>query len=183
MDFYSLVKFLHVVASILWVGGGFALMLLAIRADRAGNIDSMLQALRSIGELGNRLFAPMSLVTLVLGLIMCSFWVGFRDLWIMIGLAGYATTFLIGTRIFQPTAERMAAMIAQDGVTPAALEQGRRILRVARFDYAVMLVIVADMVFKPTLSDVPLLAAMAVVVAAGAWAAFGSQRQAIASAA
>ena len=79
----------------------------------------MLQWLRAIGELGNRLFAPMSLVTLALGLIMCWFWVGFSDLWIMIGLAGYATTFLIGVRIFQPTGERMAAMIAQDGVTPA----------------------------------------------------------------
>lgn len=183
MDVYSLVKFLHIVASVLWAGGGFVLMLLAVRADRAGNIDDMLQALRSIGELGNRLFAPMSLVTLVLGLIMCWFWVGFRDLWIMIGLAGYATTFLIGVRIFQPTGDRMAAMIAQDGVTPAALEQGRRILKVARFDYAVMLVIIADMVFKPTVSDLPVLAAMAVVLAAGAWAAFGTQRQVAVSAA
>ena len=183
MDFYSLVKFLHIVASVLWAGGGFALILLAIRADRAGNVDGMLQAMRSIGELGNRLFAPMSLVTLVLGLIMCWFWVGFGDLWIMIGLAGYATTFLIGVRIFQPTADRMAEMIARDGVTPAALEQGRHILKVARFDYAVMLVVIADMVFKPTLSDGSVLAAMAVVLAAGAWAAFGNQRQAATSAA
>lgn len=183
MDSYSLVKFLHIVASVLWAGGGFTLILLAIRADRAGNVDGMLQAMGSIGELGNRLFAPMSLVTLVLGLVMCGFWVGFGDLWIIIGLAGYATTFLIGVLIFQPTAQRMGEMIARDGVTPAALEQGRRILKVARFDYAVMLVVFADMVFKPTLSDVSVLVAMAVVLAAGAWAAFGNQRQAVASAA
>lgn len=181
MDFYSLVKFLHVVASILWVGGGFVLILLAVRAERAGNVDGMLQSMRAVGELGNRLFAPMSMATLVLGLIMCWFWVGFRDLWVMIGLAGYATTFLIGTRIFKPTADRMAGMIARDGVTPAVLEQGRRILRVARFDYAVMLVIIAAMVLKPTLSDLPVLAGMAVVLAAGAWAAFGKQRQPVPS--
>lgn len=183
MDLYSLVKLLHVIASIAWVGGGFALMLLAIRADRAGNIDGLLQALRSIGEMGNRLFVPASLATLVFGLIMCTFWVGFGDLWIIIGLAGYATTFLVGTLIFQPTGDRMAAMIARDGVTPAALEQGRRILKVARFDYAVMLIIVADMVLKPTISDVSILLAMAVVLVAGAWAAFGSQRAAAVSAA
>lgn len=183
MDFYSLVKFLHVIASVLWAGGGFALILLAVRADRAGDIDGMLRAMRSVGELGNKLFVPASLATLVLGLIMCWFWVGFRDLWIMIGLAGYATTFLVGVRIFQPTADRMAAIIAKDGVTPAALEQGRRILKVARFDYAVMLVIIADMVFKPTLSDLPVLAVMALVLGGGAWAAFGKQRQLAVSAA
>lgn len=53
----------------------------------------------------------------------------------------------------------------------------------ARFDYAVMLVIIADTVFKPTLSDVSVLAAMAVLIAAGAWAAFGNQRQVVTSAA
>ncbi|PWK63551.1 DUF2269 family protein [Aminobacter sp. AP02] len=105
MDWYSLVKFLHVVAAVVWVGGGFALMLLAVRADRAGNVDGMLQAMRSVGELGNKLFAPTSLVTLVLGLIMCWFWVGFSDLWIIIGLAGYVTTFLIGTLVFKPAAD------------------------------------------------------------------------------
>ncbi|ODT07524.1 MAG: hypothetical protein ABS58_06820 [Mesorhizobium sp. SCN 65-20] len=176
MDVYSLVKFLHVVAAVAWAGGGFALMLVAFRADRAGNVEGMLQAMRAIGELGNKLFVPASLATLILGLVMCWFWVGFGELWIIIGLAGYATTFLVGTLIFQPTGDRMAAMIAKDGVTPAALEQGRRILKVARFDYAVMLVIVADMVFKPTLSDMPILAAMAAVFGLGLWAAFDGLR-------
>ncbi|MCA0276734.1 MAG: DUF2269 domain-containing protein [Proteobacteria bacterium] len=179
MDFYSVVKFMHVVAAVLWVGGGFALMLLAVRADRAGDTEGMLQVMRSVGELGNRLFMPASLVTLLLGLAMCWFWVG----WIIIGLAGYAATFLIGTLVFKPTADRMSALIARDGVTPAVLEQGRRILKVARFDYAVMLVIVADMVLKPTPSDVSVLATMAMVFGLGLWAAFDGLRPAPATAA
>lgn len=183
MDFYSVVKFLHVVAAIVWVGGGFALMLLAVRADRAGDTHGMLQVMRSVGELGNRLFMPASLVTLLLGLVMCWFWVGFADLWIMIGLAGYAATFLIGTLVFKPTADRMAALIARDGVTPAVLDNGRRILKVARFDYAVMLVIVADMVLKPTPSDMPVLLAMAAVFGLGLWSAFDGLRPAQAAAA
>lgn len=178
MDLYSLVKLLHVVAAVLWVGGGFALMLLAARADRAGDTQGMLQVMRSVGELGNRLFMPASLVTLLLGLVMCWFWVGFRDLWIVIGLAGYATTFLVGTLVFKPSADRMSALIAREGVTPAVLDQGRRILKVARFDYAVMLVIVADMVLKPTAADVPILLAMAAVLGLGLWAAFDGLRPA-----
>ena len=68
--------------------------------------------------------------------------------------------------IFKPTGERMGAMIAKDGITPAVLAIGQRMMSSARLDYAVMLVIVADMVMKPTPHDVGVLAGMAVVVAA-----------------
>jgi uncharacterized membrane protein len=167
MDWYSLVKFLHVVAAVVWVGGGFALALLALRAERASNVEAMLVAMRATGELGNRLFAPMSLLTLAFGLVLCWFWVGFSDLWILIGLAGYFTTFTIGMTVFGPTAAKMAALIAQEGVTPGALALGQRMLRFARIDYSVMLVIVADMVLKPTAKDLGILLGMAAVLAAG----------------
>ncbi|MGP2494067.1 DUF2269 family protein [Mesorhizobium sp. PUT5] len=179
MDWYSIVKFLHIACALVWVGGGFTLMLLAVRAQRAGNVEAMLQAMRATGELGNRLFAPLSLLTLAFGLVMCGFWVGFSELWIVIGLAGYFVTFSVGMLVFKPTAERMGKMIAKDGVTPAALAQGRRILSAARFDYSVMLVIVADMVLKPTLEDGFVLGAMALVVLGGAALALSSNPRAM----
>jgi uncharacterized membrane protein len=178
MDWYSLVKFLHVAAAVLWVGGGFALMLLAVRADMAGDVERTLSAMSAVGELGNRLFMPASVLTLLFGLIMCWFWVGFTRLWVVIGLGGYATTFLVGTLIFKPTADRMGEIIAREGMTPAVLTEGRRILRVARFDYAVMLIIVADMVLKPTSGDTAILAAMLLVLVLGTVTAFAPQRQA-----
>ena len=183
MDWYSIVKFMHIGSATLWVGGGFALMLLAVRADRAGNIEGVLQAMRATGELGNRFFAPMSMLTLLFGLIMCGFWVGFSDLWVVIGLAGYTMTFCIGMFIFKPTADRMAGMIAKDGVTPAALAQGQRILRAAHFDYSVMLVIIAAMVLKPTVHDIVILAGMALVLATGVALAVGKGRWMVPSAA
>ncbi|TRC85131.1 DUF2269 family protein [Mesorhizobium sp. WSM4310] len=183
MDWYSIVKFLHVTSAILWVGGGFALFLLGVLAERDGNIEDKLQAIRASGQLGGRFFAPMSMLTLIFGLIMCGFWVGFSDLWIIIGLAGYATTFSIGMLIFKPTGERMGAMIANEGITPAVLAIGQRMMSAARFDYAVMLVIVADMVLKPTMHDIGILAGMALVMAAGAILAFGGSRRLVPSAA
>ncbi|WP_217573235.1 DUF2269 family protein [Mesorhizobium sp. GbtcB19] len=183
MDWYSIVKFLHVVSAILWVGGGFVLFLLGVLAERAGNIEDKLQAMRASGQLGGKFFAPMSMLTLVFGLVMCGFWVGFGELWIVIGLVGYATTFSIGMLIFKPTGERMGAMVAQDGVSPAVLAIGQRMMNWARLDYAVMLVIIADMVLKPTLHDIGILAGMAMVVALGAALAFGGSRQMLPSAA
>jgi hypothetical protein len=125
----------------------------------------------------------MSMLTLAFGLIMCGFWVGFSDLWILIGLVGYATTFCIGMFVFKPTADRMAGMIAKDGVTPAALAQGQRILSAAHLDYSVMLVIIADMVLKPTLDDVAILGGMALVLATGVALALGGTRRLAPSAA
>jgi uncharacterized membrane protein len=174
MDWYSIVKFLHVAFAVVWVGGGFTIMLLAVRADRTGNVEQMLQTMRATGELGNRLFMPASMLTLLSGLVLCWFWIGFGDLWIVLGLLGFATTALIGSMVFKPTADRMAAMIAKDGVTPAALDAGRSILRIARLDYAVMLIAIADMVLKPSSGDTAILAAMAAVLSGGLFAAFGS---------
>ena len=174
MDWYSIVKFGHVICALIWVGGGFAMMLNGVLADRAGDAEGTMRAIRLTAYLGIRLMVPASLLTLVFGLVMCWFWVGFTDLWIVIGLAGYAATFLIGVLIFSPTSERLATTVEREGITPAVLEDGRGMLKVARFDYSVMLVVVADMVFKPTFADTVLLTAMAVVLLTGAAAAFGS---------
>lgn len=177
MDWYSIVKFGHVICALIWVGGGFAMMLNGVLAVRAGDEEATMRAINLSSDLGGRLMVPASMLTLVFGVVMCWFWVGFTDLWIIIGLAGYAATFLIGLLYFKPTSERVAAMVARDGITPAALQDGRAMLKVARFDYAVMLIVVADMVFKPTFADAALLAAMAVVLVAGAAAALGSWGQ------
>lgn len=177
MDWFSIVKFLHVVTAMLWVGGGFALMMLAVLADRAGNVQGMIWAMRATGELGNRFFAPMSLLTLASGLLMCWLWVGFSELWVLIGLVGYAVTFCIGIFVFKPSAGRMVEMITRDGVTPAALAQGQFMLRAARIDYSVMLVILAAMVLKPSLGDIGVLAAMVLVLATGITLAIGVRRR------
>jgi len=50
MDWYSIVKFFHIVTATLWVGGGFVLFLLDMLAERAGNIEEKLQAIRASGR-------------------------------------------------------------------------------------------------------------------------------------
>ncbi|MEZ5782764.1 MAG: DUF2269 family protein [Rhizobiaceae bacterium] len=174
MDWYALIKLAHIICAVVWVGGGFALMLAAIRADNAGDIAGTLQVMRTIGQLGNRLFMPTSMLTLLFGLIMCWFWVGFGDLWIVLALIGFAVSAGIGSAVFKPTADRMNASIAKDGVTPAVMDEGRKILRIARLDYTIMLLVVVDMVLKPTGDDFALLAVMGLLLVAGIVAAFGT---------
>lgn len=177
MDWYSIVKFLHIVTATIWVGGGFTLMLLGVLADRAGNRENVMFIMRTVAQLGNRLFAPMSMLTLLFGLIMAWFWIGFSNLWIVIALCGFAAAFVTGTFVFKPTADKMLALVEKEGISPAAMDLARRMLAFGKIDYAVMLVVVADMVLKPTLDDVAILGAMVAVLAAGVAMAFGGARR------
>ncbi|TIS59171.1 DUF2269 family protein [Mesorhizobium sp.] len=177
MDWYSTVKFLHIVSATVWVGGGFTLMLLGVLADRADDRENVMFIMRTVAQLGNKLFAPMSILTLLFGLVMAWFWVGFSNLWIVIGLCGFAAAFLTGTFVFKPTADKMLAHIEKEGVSPAAMHLARRMLAFGKIDYAVMLVVVADMALKPTLNDTAILGGMVMVLAAGVAMALGGARR------
>jgi hypothetical protein len=92
----------------------------------------------------------------------------FGLLWVIIGLAGFIATFGIGIAILKPRSDKIAALIAKDGATPAAVEQSREFLRIAQFDLTMMFVIIADMVLKPAPENYIVLLLMVVaIVAAG----------------
>lgn len=177
MDWYSIIKFLHIVSATVWVGGGFTLMLLGVRANRANDPESLMFIMRTVARIGNTLFMPASVLTLLFGLVMAWFWVGFSQLWIVIGLCGFAAAFATGTFVFKPTADKMLPMIDRDGMSPVAMDLARRMLAFGKLDYCVMLVVVADMVLKPTLRDTAILGVMALVLAAGLAMALGGVRR------
>ncbi|MGE3304467.1 MAG: DUF2269 family protein [Rhizobiaceae bacterium] len=170
MDWYSIVKFLHITAAIVWLGGGFMLIIMGIRAQRSGDPQQLMYHLRNTAALGVVLFMPASMLTLVFGLVLSLLWTGFSDLWIIIGLVGAGMTFLTGALFIKPVGDRIAAMMEKDGVTPAVQMEGAKLLRIAKFDYTVMIVVIADMVLKPGESDPAILAAMAAVTVVGALA-------------
>jgi hypothetical protein len=99
----------------------------------------------------------------------------FSQLWVVLGLIGYAATFFTGVAVLRPRGDAIAAAIERDGgMTPASLADARRLLALARIDYVVLVLVVADMAIKPTGDDVGLLVAMALVLAAGLGWAFSA---------
>ena len=89
------------------------------------------------------------------------------ELWVILGLAGFASTFLTGLLLIEPQGRKIAALM-EAGDRDGALAAGQRLLTIGKFDYTVMLLVIVDMVLKPGFGDVGILAAMAVVVIAGA---------------
>lgn len=171
MSYYEVLLFLHVAGATVWLGAGFTFFLLSLKALRS---EDRMEGAR-LGQLADwltpRLFIPSSLAVLVLGILLVfeGPW-SFDQLWIVIGLAGYAASFLTGILLIAPNTKKLAEASHEFGPTsPQALAYQRRLLIISRTELAILFIVVADMVIKPTGDDGVALALMALAaLAAGA---------------
>jgi uncharacterized membrane protein len=148
---YSLFKAIHVGVAVFWVGGGLLLVTLAFRAQRHNDPNEIVTIARQVAFVGEKLFAPAGLIVLAMGIaMMINTDLGWGHFWIVFGLLGYAATFGVGVGVLSPLSKRITASVEQNGPTaPETLALIDRILLVARFDIAVLVLVVIDMVTKP----------------------------------
>jgi len=148
---YALFRVLHVGVAVFWVGGGLLLTILGLKAERSDDPNEVVTLARWAAWVGERLFAPAGGVVLALGIAMMinTDW-GWGKFWVDAGLVGYAFSMVIGMAVLSPLAKKIAELSESKGATaPETLAAVSRILLVARFDVAVLLLVVADMVTKP----------------------------------
>jgi hypothetical protein len=93
----------------------------------------------------------------------------FDSLWIVLGLVGFAATFVTGLFMIKPASERIGAAMEREGgrLTPALRTDIRKLIVMSRLDYVVLFLVIADMVIKPTGEDAAVLIAMALIAIAG----------------
>jgi uncharacterized membrane protein len=164
---YTVFKYIHILGAIAWIGGGVTLCFLSILAVRANDEARMLGALRNVGLLANRWFVPASLLTLVCGIVMAFLGNLWGEAWVVLGLFGFAATFVTGHFGLRPFAMKIQAL-AETGDMSGAAAEGRRMLQVAKFDYTMLAMVVADMVLKPQWTDFVLLGVIAAILVIGA---------------
>ena len=117
MTWYELLLFVHVTASIVWIGAGFLSLLLATTYDRESDEAAIKRFVHDQEWLAMKLFVPASLVVVVMGIalvIESDAWT-FSYLWIVLGLIGYAATFVTGFFFLRPASERIGAQMEQQG--------------------------------------------------------------------
>lgn len=166
MDILLLLKLLHVVGAIVWVGGASVLTLLVVLLDRKGDDEATLTGVSHVATMGNRVFAPLGLVTILSGLFLA--WLagwGFAA-WAVLATAIVVVTFLLGALVLGPTCERTVKAWKEEGDSAAAIVSGRRVLRLVKLDLGGQFAIIALMVLKPGWTD-PLLAVPAAILAIG----------------
>jgi uncharacterized membrane protein len=150
-NWYSLFKAVHVLFAVIWVGGGVSIMIHAIRAQRTYDPDEIVTIAKQAAFMGEKVFAPVGLVTFLMGIAMMinTSW-GWGHFWIIAGLIGYASTFIVGVAILSPMAKKIDESAEKNGAThPETLALIERIMLIGRFDVAVLMLVVLDMVTKP----------------------------------
>lgn len=163
---YDLWVLLHVLAATIWVGGGVTLVVSGISVERRGHPIEAPQLGRLNAWVGPRIFASAGAVAFVAGVLLVEDgpW-SWGELWVALGLIGFALTFLPGLLFLSPEARRIAAAMQQHGPTSSeVVRRVRRVLLVSRLIVVVLVLVVADMVLKPTGDDGWVLAVGAVVL-------------------
>jgi uncharacterized membrane protein len=151
-DLYDLLKYLHIVAAVVWVGSGLFVQYYASRLRRAQDPARLGAFAKDIEAAGKQLFAPASVTVLVMGLLMVWYSpaLGFSETWILIGIAGFIATFITGNFFLGPTAGKIGGVIDAEGPASAnAQALIQRIVLVSRIDQVVLLLVILAMVFKP----------------------------------
>jgi uncharacterized membrane protein len=151
---FALFKWIHVSVAVFWVGGGVLLTVLALRAERSDDPNEIVTLARWAAWVGERLFAPAGLVVLAMGIAMLVHGgdpvVHWGKFWVIAGLVGYAVSFVTGIAVLAPQVKKATKLSETKGTTaPETMAAIRRILLIARFDVAVLLLVVADMITKP----------------------------------
>src|SRR4051794_10880188 len=152
-DSYNVYKALHVLSIVIWVGGDVTLTTLGIVFERRGD-GPTLQALGRMGTwVGTRVYTPALFATLIFGIALMqkADYDWFGVFWIDFALVGWLIAACVGVGFVGPELGRIDEAAQKFG--PMSEEVGRRVNRlfmIFRFDTALLVLIVIDMVAKPS---------------------------------
>src|SRR4051794_17399093 len=150
-NWYATFKAVHVGFAVIWIGGGFLLTILGLIAERQNDADGLAAVAKQAALVGEKLFSPAAGVVLLAGIAMMinTNW-GWGHFWITAGLVGFASTFVTGLGVLAPRSKRLHELMSTVGPSaPETQAAIKSILLIARFDVAVLLLVIVDMVVKP----------------------------------
>ena len=151
LTWYQWFKAAHVIAAVLWVGGGFLIMLYALVTLRENNPVELANFARKVGLIGQRFFTPMSFAVLGFGfgLVENGNW-GYGHFFVQYSLAAWGASALLGMLFPGPESGKLGKLMpTRPPEDPEVQMRIRRILTVARFDVLLLLSVVFVMTAKP----------------------------------
>ena len=149
---YNTLKLVHILAAIVWVGGGIFVQIYATRLIRSQDTPQLMRFAKDIERIGTTIFTPASILVLLMGIWMVWYSPAWKltQLWVILGLVGIANTIVVGAAFLGPEAGRLGRLTEERGPEdPEVQRRIRRIFAISRYDLAVLVLVVIDMVVKP----------------------------------
>ena len=141
MTLYELLKFVHVLAAAVWVGGAIVLKVQSDRALRS-DPDRAAELALETERLGSSVLMPASIALLVAGLWMVfESDIGFGPLWIKLGLGIYLISVVTGAVFLGPVYKQVGVLRAERGTSDPELTA--RLRRVSALSWIDLVLLVA----------------------------------------
>ena len=149
MTLAEILKLVHVVAVIIWLGGSFMLGLILERAQASEDEATVLGVTKTAEFIGKAVFNPAGIITLLAGIwLVIEADYEFSEAWISIGFLGIALGAVLGMAFYPKAMRAVQDGIDSDGLlgndTLAAL---RKLRLVSTIEWLLLIVVVWAMVF------------------------------------
>ena len=152
MTLYNLLKFFHVAAVSIWVGGVVSLAVLNTVVARQADAGVLAAMARASAFYGQRVVGPAMGVVLLAGLAMVGLYrIPFTTFWVVCGLVGLVGSALMGALASGRTGSelsRIAVAVPRDESRIRVLQRRLRLMTAANL--VVLFSVILAMVYKPT---------------------------------
>lgn len=141
----------HVLAAVIWVGGGITIHILGRRTLRRGDNQEIYDFSAEVNKVGLRLYAPTSLILLIAGIFLVDkAGYEFSQAWIGIALGGWLISFLLGVGYYGPKDKKLQELVAERGQSDPGVKQNvTQALTVNSVEILLLTLVVIDMTLKP----------------------------------
>jgi uncharacterized membrane protein len=150
---YDLLLSIHVLAAVIWVGGGTAMHILARRVLKRGDNEEIYKFSKEVNTVAMRLYAPTSVILLIAGIFLVNeAGYDFGDLWITLAFIGWIFSFIVGIAYYGPQDKKLQALVAEKGPNDPGVKQNvKQAITVNQVEMLILFLVVIDMTTKPGL--------------------------------
>jgi uncharacterized membrane protein len=147
---YQVYLAVHILTAVIWVGGGAAVHVFAVRAVKASSGERLATFSADAEWMGTRIFTPASLVLIVFGFLLIHEGNWDYKFWIVFPIVVWVASFISGASFLGPESKRLKTAIEREGVdSPEVRQRVERIMLVSRLELGFLILVVLDMALKP----------------------------------
>ncbi len=150
-DSYFVLKALHVIAIVIWIGGDITLTTLGFVFERRRDGETLAALGRMGAWIGVRVYTPALFAAFGLGVALLEkSGLGWGTAWIDFAIVGWGIAAAVGVGFVGPELGRIDKAAMEFGPeSEEVLRRVRRLFMIFRFDTALLILTVLDMVAKP----------------------------------